>query len=157
MSRTKWIVKVLKIQFWTDSCTFESWSRHFARLQTLVIIYEKLKVFFTTGRASHIFPLMQQKHIENDQYSSEVQTNDIPYFTARTVCTGPLREMRAIVIFLFWQKYRADHKMNRLLFDDDSNKAVLKMWNFCHWMEKLQILSLGSGEVRFQLNRALGG
>lgn len=69
---------------------------------------------------------MQQKHIENDQYSSEIQTNYIPYFTARTLFTGPLREMR-VIVFLFRQKYRAGHVMNRLLFGDDSNEAVLKM------------------------------
>lgn len=72
-----------------------------ARLQSLVIIYEKLKVLFLPPEGSHIFPLIQQKHIENDQYSSEVQMNYIPYFTARSECTGPLREMRVIAVFLF--------------------------------------------------------
>lgn len=42
--------------------------------------------------------------------------------------------------------------MNRLLFGNGSNKAALKMWNFCHWMESSRSLA----EVRFQLNRALG-
>lgn len=94
---------------------------------------------------------MQQKHIENDQYSSEIQTNYIPYFTARTLCTGPLREMRVIVVFLFWQKYRADHVMNRLLFGDDNNKAVLQMWNFCHWMESSRsVAGMWGGEISAQ-------
>lgn len=36
------------------------------RLQSLVIIYGKLKVLFLPPEGSHIFPLMQQKHTEND-------------------------------------------------------------------------------------------
>lgn len=36
------------------------------RLQSLVIIYGKLKVLFLPPEGSNIFPLMQQKHIEND-------------------------------------------------------------------------------------------
>jgi len=61
---------------------------------------------------------MQQKHIDNDWYSGdrnhEVQVKHVPYFTARSVCTGPLRETRATAVLPVRREGRADRVVNRL-------------------------------------------